>query len=184
MMGKPKGEDIRLDSRAEETLSHFVSRLRELLIDEASKAAGRRPIESNDLEEAYIVVTSRHLDKSILDAQAIISQTLRENRAFEWVSYAMALSLFLLGIILVGVGIFSGKGAAYSVTSIVGGALFELLILIPFRFAVNSRKHNIAIRMLGILLDRVDDPRKLTAVLQDTFLAVVVGKMPAGPKAK
>src|SRR5271157_2053664 len=137
MMGKPKGEDFRLDSRAEETLSHFVSRLRELLIDEASKAAGRRPIESNDLEEAYIVVTSRHLDKSILDAQAIISQTLRENRAFEWVSYAMALSLFLLGIILVGVGIFSGKGAAYSVTSIVGGALFELLILVPFRVAVH-----------------------------------------------
>jgi len=130
-----------------------------------------------------MVVTGRHVDKSILDAQAIISQTLRENRAFEWVSYAMALSLFVLGIILVGVGVFAGKGATYSVTSIVGGAVFELLILVPFRFAVNSRKHNIAIRMLGILLDKVDDPRKLTAVLQDTFLAVVVGKLPTGPKA-
>jgi hypothetical protein len=69
------------------------------------------------------------------------------------------------------------------VTGIVGGSVFELLILVPFRFAINSRKHNIAIRMLGILLDKVDDPQKLTAVLKETWLVVVVGKMPAGPKA-
>jgi hypothetical protein len=183
MKGNPGGEDSRHEAEIEETIRRLEGEFRELLSARAGMVA-RGGVESKDLEAAFEILTGRHVDKSILDAQAIVSQALRENRVFEWLSYAMALSLFVLGIILVGVGIFAGKGATYGVTSIVGGAVFELLIIMPFRFIINSRKHNIAIRMLGILLDKVEDPKKLAALLQDTFLAVVMGKMPAGPKAK
>jgi hypothetical protein len=110
MKERPKDEDFPLDPQAREAFSHFLARLRELLLEEANKAAGGRPIESHDLEDAYEALTGRHVDKSILDAQKIISQALRENRTFEWVSYLMALSLFVFGIILVGAGVFAGKG--------------------------------------------------------------------------
>jgi hypothetical protein len=46
----------------------------------------------------------------------------------------------------------------------------------PFRFVINSRRHNIALRMLGLILNRVDDPKKVAPLLKDTFLAVVLGK--------
>ena len=184
MTARVQGKDIQLDVRAEETLSRFVSHTKKLLVDEARKIAGGRPVEPDDLEEAYAAITGRQVDKSIVDAQAIISWALRENRTFRAVSYTMALSLLLLGIIVVVAGIFSGVEATYRVSSIVGGMLFELLALIPFKFAVNSHKHTLAIKMLGVLLDRVDDPRKLAAVLHDTLSAVVVGKSPAGPETK
>jgi hypothetical protein len=184
MTARVRDKDFQLDVRAEESLSRFVSHTKKLLVDKAIKIADGRPVEPDDLEEAYAAITGRQVDKSIVDAQAIISWALRENRTFSGVSYTMALSLLLLGIIVVVAGIFSGVGATYRVSSIVGGMLFELLALIPFKFAANSHKHTLAIRMLGVLLDRVDDPRKLAAVLHDTLCAVVVRKTPEGSKTK
>ena len=35
--------------------------------------------------------------------------------------------------------------------AICGGSVVEVLILMPFRFAINSRRHNIALRMLGLI---------------------------------
>lgn len=35
------------------------------------------------------------------DAQAVISQAFKENRIFEWVSYGMAIILFVFGLILI-----------------------------------------------------------------------------------
>jgi hypothetical protein len=170
MTAKVKGNAFQFDARAEETLSRFVSHFKKLLVDEATKTANGQPVEPDDLEEAYAAITGRQVDKSTVDAQAIISWALRENRTFEGISYAMTFSLLLVGIIVVVAGIFSGVGATYSVSSLVGGILFALLAFIPFKFAVNSHKHTLAIRMLGVLLERVDDPRKLAAVLQDTLL--------------
>jgi len=87
----------------------------------------------------------------------------------------MAAAMFVFGLALLCIGIFADDSATYRVASIVGGSVVELLLLLPLRFAINSRRHNIAIRMLGILLDRVDDPKKLSTLLKDTFLAVVFG---------
>jgi hypothetical protein len=87
----------------------------------------------------------------------------------------MAVILFVFGLILLSVGLVNGD-LATRVGCLVGGSVVELLILIPFRFAVNSRRHNIAMRMLGLIINRVDDPKKLAPLLKDTFLAVVLGK--------
>jgi hypothetical protein len=184
MTARVQDKESQLDIRAEETLSRFVSHTKKLLVDEARKIARGQPVEPDDLEEAYAAITGRQVDQSIVDAQSIIASALRENRTFTGVSYAMALSLVLLGIIVVLAGIFSGVGATSRVSSIVGGMLFELMALIPFKIAANSHKHTLAIRMLGAILDRVDDPRKLAGVLDNTLCAFVDGKTPARPTTK
>ena len=99
---------------------------------------------------------------------------MKENRIIEWVSYVMAVILFVFGLVLLSIGALGGD-VATRVGCLLGGSIVELLILVPFRFAINSRRHNIALRMLGLIINRVDDPKKLAPLLKDTFLAVVVG---------
>ncbi|MEX0715248.1 MAG: hypothetical protein WD066_01605 [Planctomycetaceae bacterium] len=109
------------------------------------------------------------------DAQAVISQALRENKVVVCVSYGMAVVLFLFGLVLLGMGV-AHHDTGTRIGAFIGGSIVESLILIPFRFAINSRRHNIALRMLGIVLDRVDDPAKAAPLLKETFLAVVLGR--------
>ena len=109
------------------------------------------------------------------DSQAIISQALRENRLIEWVSYFMSIVLFAFGLMLLYQGAFSSDTGT-RVGCLLSGSIVELLILVPFRFAINSRRHNIALRMLGLIINRVDDPKKLAPLLKDTFLSVVMGQ--------
>jgi hypothetical protein len=109
------------------------------------------------------------------DAQEVISQALRENRSIEWISYGMALVLFVSGLLLLGFGV-AKDDVATRVGAFVSGSIIELLILIPFRFAINSRRHNIALRMLGLILNRVDDPKSVAPLLKETFVSVVLGK--------
>jgi len=172
-------DEPQLDERAQRELTRITGELRRLLLDRAGRLAEGRRITADDLDQAYsqLGFPNRELE----DAQAIITRTLRENRVSEWVAYVMALVLFSLGIVLLLAGVFGSQDVTYRITSIVSGSVVELLLLVPFRWAINCRRHNIAIRMLGILIDRVDDPKKLTTLLKDTFLAVVVGNVPQDP---
>lgn len=174
--------DSPLDAESEQTMSQMLGEVRELLLARARKTSPGSLIGVDDLELAYKDLLNRQGGPDSFDAQAIISLSLRENRVFEGLAYAMAVLLFVMGAGLVAAGVFAGSDASYRVSSIVGGSLFQVLLLIPFRFAIQSRKHNIALRMLGILLDRNDDPRKLAEILKNTFFAVVVGRIPEGGK--
>ena len=89
----------------------------------------------------------------------------------------MALLFFVAGMVLLGVGVFGSQDVGYRITSLVSGSVVELLLILPFRFAINTRRHNIAIRMLGILIDRTDDPKKLSAILKETFATIVTGNV-------
>jgi hypothetical protein len=169
-LGKP------LDSSATRILQELVADLRDSLLVEANRSSNDDHITDDNLYQAYDRLSFPNKDSlAFADAQAVISQALRENKAFEWVAYGMAVILFLFGLILLGVGVASAD-AATRIGALCGGSIVEVLILIPFRFAVNSRRHNIALRMLGLILNRVDDPRKVAPLLKDTFLAVVLGK--------
>lgn len=169
--------EYRLDPEADAAVDALVREFRGLLIKETNKLAAGESLGPHHLDDAY-----RNLMRPRFgEAQAIISQTLRENRVIEWVSYGMATVLFIFGLALLSLGVLRDGDTTYRIASIISGSVVELLLLLPFRFAINSRRHNIAIRMLGILLDRVDDPRKLSSLLKDTFLAIVVGKpFPSG----
>ncbi len=167
-----KSGEYQLDPEADAAVDEVVQQFRGLLISETRKLAVGEPLHPQHLEDAY-----RNLMRPRLgEAQATISQTLRENRVIEFISYGMASVLFLFGLVLLAIGVVGDDAVAFRVASIAGGSVVELLLLLPLRFAMNSRRHNIAIRMLGILLDRVDDPKKLSTLLKDTFLAVVLGK--------
>ena len=169
-LGKP------LDPSATSALRGLVSDLRDALLVEANRVSGDACITDDDLFHAYKRLSFPSKESlDFADAQAVISQALRENRTFEWVSYGMAVVLFLFGLVLLGVGVASGD-AATRIGALCGGSVVEVLILIPFRFAINLRRHNIALRMLGLILNRIDDPRKVAPLLKDTFLAVVLGK--------
>jgi hypothetical protein len=168
--GKP------LDLAATKALREFVSDLREALLVEANRLSSDDHITDDDLLQAYKRLGFPTKDSlEFADAQIVISQAMRENRLFEWVSHGMAVVLFLFGLVLLAVGAAPGD-AATRIGAICGGSIVEILILIPFRFVINSRRHNIALRMLGLILNRVDDPKKVAPLLKDTFLAVVLGK--------
>jgi hypothetical protein len=165
-----------LDPSANEAFQGLVADLREALLSEALKTAVGGRITDEDLLLAYKRLSYPTKDSiQFADAQAVISQALKENRIFEWVMYVMAVILFVFGLVLLSVGLLNGD-LATRVPCVVGGSVVELLILVPFRFAINSRRHNIALRMLGLIINRVDDPKKLAPLLKDTFLSVVLGK--------
>lgn len=179
-MKNAKGnDDYLLKPGVEGELNRILERLRHELLARARALAKGDRIGFDDLGQAYSALG--YPNREIENAQTIITRTLRENRVTEWVAYGMALVLFSVGIVLLLVGAF-GSQDVYRISCIVSGSVVELLLLLPFRFAVNCRRHNIAIRMLGILLDRVDDPKKLTTILKATFLAVVVGNAPVQPR--
>lgn len=169
-LGKP------LDPSATRALQTLLADLRDALLVEANRASSDEHITHEDLFQAYKRLSFPSKDSlAFADAQSVISQALRENRTFEWVSYGMAIVLFMAGLGLLGAGVVSAD-AATRIGALCGGTLVEILILIPFRFATNSRRHNIALRMLGLILSRVNDPKKVAPLLKDTFLAVVLGK--------
>ena len=89
----------------------------------------------------------------------------------------MATLLFVFGLTLLSLGIFDNDVATRT-AALIGGSIAELLIVLPFRVVINSRRQNIALRMLGIIINRVDDPKKLAPLLKDTFLAVVLDTPP------
>lgn len=165
-----------LDPAATKAFQNLVADLREALLSQASKTCRGDRITDDDLFVAYKRLSFPSKDSvRFADAQTVISQALRENRIVEWVSYGMAFVLFVFGLGLFVAGI-ANSDIGTRVGSLVGGSLAELLILMPFRFAINSRRHNIALRMLGMIINRLDDPEKLAPLLKDTFLAVVVGE--------
>ena len=168
-----------LDKDATKALKGAIEGLQKALIAEASRIGIGDKITEDDLYQAYqclIQPTKSQID--LADAQGVVSQALRENQTIEWVAYLMAIILFLVGIgLLIAGAVHQDIGTR--VGCLAGGAIVELLIIMPLRFASNSRKHNMALRMLAHVMDRVDDPKKLAPLLKDTFFAVVLGtKLP------
>jgi hypothetical protein len=173
--GKP------LDPAAAKALGEFAADLRTALLAEANSHSAGDRITEDDVERAYKRLMFPERDAlRFADAQAVISQALRENRVVEWVSYGMGIVLFVFGLVLFAVGVAHGD-AATRVGAFAGGSIVEMLILIPFRFAINSRKHNIALRMLGLVLNRIDDPKAVAPLLRDTFVAIVLGRPQSKP---
>lgn len=173
-LGKP------LDPNATIDLQTIIEDFRELLLYHANqKSEGDRITAQNlrDVSEQMKGLNRELRDglRASADAQAVISVALKENKFVEWISYIMALILFAFGLFLLWKGA-TDSDVSTRIGTLISGSIIELLILIPFRFAINSRRHNIALRMLGIILDRVTDPKKVAPLLKDTFMGVVLGQ--------
>lgn len=175
---KPPGKP--LDADGDVLLKSLTLELQNNLLYHANRISSGSQITAEDLEKAFthLEFLNRETLEEVFafaDAQAVITLALKENKIVEWVSYGMAVILFSFGLFLLGVGV-AHDDAGTRVGAFVGGSIVELLILIPFRFAINSRRHNIALRMLGLILNRVNDPAKVAPLLKETFLSVVLGK--------
>lgn len=171
---EPAAEKL-LDPAASKALGDLIAQLRESLKSKAAALSNGREITEEDLYQAHRELQFPSRDElERAGAQRIVSQALKENRAVEWVSYAMAIILFLFGMTLFSVGVFHGD-IGTRVSAFTGGAVVEILIILPLRFAINSRKHNMALRMLAVLLDRVKDPKSLSPLLKSAFLEVILG---------
>jgi hypothetical protein len=169
-LGKP------LDRKATRELEAALAHARKLLLAHASTASVGDTITEDDVRVAWKRLEwPARTELGLEDAQGVVSQALHENRIIEWVSYGMAIVLFLCGLGLLCFGVLHDENAT-RFGAFFAGTVIELLILIPFRFAINSRRHNIALRMLGVILHRIEDPKTMAPLLKETFLAVVLDK--------
>ncbi len=173
----PPHENVesRLEPHANRELSSALDALRGSIVAEAGSLAQGAAISEEDVHVAYTRIMGRTPESTVVgDAQSIISQALKENRVVEWVSYGMTIALFVVGLTLLMIGALA-PDIPTRVGFLASGTIVELLILAPVRFAMNSRRHNIAIRVLGIVLSRVQDPKDLAPLLKESFLRIVLG---------
>ena len=179
MSEKSKKPRPPLEPSISDAFQELADNFREALLTEAErgKSSGDQ-ITVDDLYTAYKRLSFPSIDSlQFANAQAVISQALKENRVIEWVSYIMAMILFFFGLGLLTLGAMDNDTTT-RIGYLLSGSIVELLILLPFRFAINSRRHNIALRMLGMIIDRVDDPKKFAQLLKDTYISVVLGGSP------
>ncbi|GEM_PF-7086940 len=152
---------------AEETLDRlvveFTQQLKEIAVD-LSRTEGRQ-LAAEHVQAAHrrIVKSS---DKSRSQAQRIIALAFKENKYLEIAALLMAAALFLFGIAIIGHGVFASAEAGVRITSLAGGSLLQVLVLFPLRITVKSRQHNFAIRILGLLLERIDKPEVLATLFR------------------
>jgi hypothetical protein len=164
--------DVPLEPGVAERLQAYLDDKREELLPRALWLSGGEYVSIKGLEKA--ISESR---SPVADVQDVISQALSENRRFEYASYLMILTLFVFGLFLLGRGALSADTTRIGFLS--AGSIVELLILAPLKFAITSRRHNIAIRMLGVVLNRVENPDDLAPILKNTFLTIVLGESSA-----
>jgi hypothetical protein len=184
-MSKPETNlEEQVDPAAVATFRGLTNQMADMLLREARLKCPQGLLKEQDLVKAYqrLDFPSEEVRK-LRDAQSIISLALRENRVVEWVSYSMAIILFAFGLILLSAGVLN-KDTGTRTGCLVAGSIVELLILIPFRFAINSRRHNISLRVLGMLLALAVDPKKLASIVEKTILWVVAEQPPFISKGK
>ncbi len=169
---EPASDDRRkpLSQAAHEALDEAVNELTNIVDSKARQFSKADVVTADDIHHALKWLSFP--DERFADAQKIVARALDENRRLEWASYGIAVVLFLFGLVLLVIGAAFGDSAARS-GALFSGSIVEMLILMPFRVIVNSRRENIALNMLGIILDRVDDPQKLATLLL-RFLSVYI----------
>lgn len=145
-------------------LENLLEAFRQLLLVEASRLAAGQA----EIQEAHIRGAYRNLidPESRADVQSIISRAIRENKAIEWLAYVMIAGLFSLGGGFIGIGLFGSAESAARLPQLVGGSVVAVLLLPALRFAINARRHNIAIRLFGVVIERVRTPKALAALLE------------------
>jgi hypothetical protein len=179
MVKKPGQGPTPLEADANVVLDQRVADFRQRMMAAAEEiySSGDRGggISGEDVEAAYKRLTTPD-KRSRADAQKNVTVAFKENHYIQMVGYGMALVLFLSGVALLGYSAFGPSDAVGRIASLVGGSFAQVLLLIPLRFAVNARRSNFAIRILGHLLDRVDDPQLLAELIRRLIGEVAPGQ--------
>lgn len=163
MANKDSSKLPQLDPDADEPLFAAREVFHDLLLKEAARLSRGQPILAVHIKQACRNLLDVELRG---DVQAIISRALRENKSIEWIAYFMVIALFGLGAVLIAFGLLSTGDIPSRIPTLIGGAISHVLLLPALRFAINARRHNLAIRLFGAALERAETPKTLTLVLE------------------
>ena len=153
------------DAVLEQWVVDFRDRLKTLTVQIHYASSRGGEITPEEVETAYHQLMAP-ANRSRSSAQENVTIAFQENRFIQMAGFGMALALFVFGMLMLGYSAFGPTDAVGRIASLVGGSFAEILLLLPLRFAVNARRHNFAIRILGNLLDRVDNPRLLAELIR------------------
>ncbi len=104
-------------------------------------------------------------------AQEVIDQAVSENRAGERLLYAFAVVFVVLGIAIIGLGLWRHELAIAAL-----GTLASALFWPAMDCARRTRKESVAIRLLEAPLSRADTAKEAADMLRDVFHELFQGK--------
>lgn len=97
-------------------------------------------------------------------AREVIDAAIRENRPWEWLSYALTVAFAVVGLAVLVAGAYHGEGLVA-----LSGAAASALFWPAMRNAVTIRSANIRIRMFEIALGSAKTPREAAALIREAM---------------
>lgn len=97
-------------------------------------------------------------------ARAVIDQAVSENRAGERLLYAFAVTFVILGISIIGWGLWRHEVAFAAIGTLAGSLFWPAM-----NCARRTRKESIAIRLLEAPLSRADTAKEAADMLREVF---------------
>lgn len=94
-------------------------------------------------------------------AKSVVERSIARNRPYELLALGMSVALFMLALFLLLWAAVDAQNTTPVTARLLGGMSCVGLLLIPFRYAVEIRRHNMALQLLGHLLDQTDDDQQL-----------------------
>jgi hypothetical protein len=186
----PEARQPVLDASAARQLKSLLDSIQQTLLRDAVKLSRGDSITEDDLYNAARPLLSPdseaaefggRLQKNLrrVKAKSVIEKSIRRNRPYELMALVCSVLLFLLGLLLILWAVLFSEQSLEVVARLVGGVVCGGLLLVPFRYAVEIHRHNVALDLLGHVLDQCDDESSLAAALQ-ALLGFVFPARPNG----
>lgn len=175
--GQTQGtEEPALDASAARYLKLLLDSVRQTLLRDALEISDGDSIREDHLYFAAKPLMARdsvggefgkRVQKNLrrVRAKSVIEKSIRRNRPYELMALVFSVLLFILGLLLILWAALFSEQSLEIVARLVGGVVCGGLLLVPFRYAVEIHRHNVALDLLGHVLDQCDDDVNLAAAL-------------------
>lgn len=98
-------------------------------------------------------------------AKEVIDAALRDNRAWEWLCYALVILVVVVGLTVLVIGAARGDG----IIALAGGGVTGLFFF-ALRFAQRIRDENIKIRLYEVALTKAKTPTEASQILREALV--------------
>lgn len=180
MSSQPKPADRNeppLDVEAAKFLEEWVRSLRTTLLSAAADVSDGKHIRADDIQQiaqrfdfsdAFRSQVSTRLRKRTAQAtaKAVIEKSIRRNRPYARLAIGISITLFAVGLFLILRAAIAPQSSLQVVAQLIGGLGCGGMLLVPFRYAVEVSRHNVALDLLGPVLDQTDDGASVASALQ------------------
>jgi hypothetical protein len=97
-------------------------------------------------------------------AREVIDAAIRENRGWEYVCYGLVITFVLVGVVVIGTGVYHGNGLMA-----LSGSVASALFWPALRYAMAIRRENMAIRLLEVSLTHAKTAEQAAKAIKDAF---------------